>query len=57
MWKRTDLPVQNWHEEFNILTWALKSLKNLHFDGLLLSKVYNVWGKKYRRVMFDGTEY
>ena len=37
---------------------ALKNLKNLHFNGLLLNKVYNVWAKKkYRGVMFDGTEY
>ena len=28
------------------LTWALKSLKNFHFNGLLLSKVYTVWAKK-----------
>ena len=26
-----------------------KSRKNLHFDGLLLSKVYNLWAKKVRR--------
>ena len=26
-----------------ILTRALKNLKNLHFNGLLLTKVYNVW--------------
>ena len=38
-------------------TWALENLKNLHFNGLLLTKVYNVWGKKkYWGVMFDGTE-
>ena len=29
-----------------ILIWALKSLKNLHFDWSLLCKVYNVWPKK-----------
>ena len=31
---------------WQILTWALKNLKNLHFNGLLLNKVYNVWAKK-----------
>ena len=31
---------------WRILTWALKNLKNLHFNGLLLNKVYNVWPKK-----------
>ena len=29
-----------------ILTRALENLKNLHFNGLLLTKVYNVWAKK-----------
>ena len=28
--------------EMRILTRALKNLKNLHFNGLLLTKVYNV---------------
>ena len=41
-----------------ILTEALENLKNLHFNGLILNKVYNVWAKrKYRGVMSDGTEY
>ena len=40
---------------FDPRSW--KSLKNLHFSRLLLTKVYNVWAKKkYRGVMFDGTE-
>ena len=28
------------------LTRALKNLKNLHFNGLLLTYVYNVWAKE-----------
>ena len=32
-----------------ILTRALKSLKNLHFDWFLLCKVFNVWPKKVQR--------
>ena len=32
-----------------ILTWALKSLENLHFDWFLLCKVFNVWIKKVRK--------
>ena len=28
------------------LTQKLESLKNIHFNGLLLTKVYNVWAKK-----------
>ena len=31
------------------LTGALESLKNFHFNGLLLSKVYIVWAKKEQR--------
>ena len=31
---------------WQILTRALKNLKNLHFNRLLLTKVYNVWAKK-----------
>ena len=36
-------------EIWQILTWALESLKNLHFNGLLLTKVYNVWAKKVQK--------
>ena len=32
-----------------ILTWALESLKNFHFNGFLLSKVYIFWTKKVQR--------
>ena len=34
---------------WQILTWALESLKNLHFNGLLLSKVCFVSAKKVQR--------
>ena len=34
---------------WQILTWALKSLKKFHFNGLLLIKVYIVWAKKEKR--------
>ena len=35
---------------WQILTWALKSLKNFNFNGLLLNKkVYIVWAKKVQR--------
>ena len=39
-----------------ILTRALESLKNFHFNVLLLSKVYIVWAKKYRGIIFHETE-
>ena len=38
------------------MTWALKSLKNFHFNGLFLSRVYIVWAKNYRGVIFHETE-
>ena len=58
IWRRIDLSIQNWHEEFDeFWPWALKNLKNLDFNELFLTKVYNVWAKKmYRGVMFDCTE-
>ena len=34
---------------WQILTWALESLNNFHFNRLLLSKVYIVWAKKVQR--------
>ena len=41
---------------WRILTQALENLKNLNFNELLLTKVYNVWAKKYRGVKLDCTE-
>ena len=45
---------------WQILTRALKNLQNLHFNELILTKIYNAWVKmvqrNYRGVMFDGTE-
>ena len=32
-----------------ILTWALESLKNFHFNGLLLRKLCILWAKKVQR--------
>ena len=39
-------------EIWQILTGALKSLKYLHFNGLFLIKVYNVWPKKSAEELF-----
>ena len=33
-------------EIWQFLIWALKCLKNFHFNGLVLSKVYIVWAQK-----------
>ena len=52
IWRGTDLRFEKWHEEFG------KS-QNLHFNGLLLTKVthYNVFKlKRYGRVMRHYTE-
>ena len=47
IWRGIDLSAQNWHEEFGkFLTRALKNLKNLRFNKLLLTNVYNVWARK-----------
>ena len=34
---------------WQILTWALNSLKDFHFNGLLLGKAYIVWAKKVQK--------
>ena len=39
-----------------ILTQALESLKNVHFNVLLLRQVFIVWAKKYREVIFQKIE-
>ena len=55
-WKK----MQNWKKKWlvvskltwgiwQILTGALENLKNLHFNGLFLIKVYNVWTKEVQR--------
>ena len=38
---------------WQILTRALRSLKDSHFNGLFLTKVYNVWANKVQRSYFS----
>ena len=52
--------VQIWHEEF---FWILRNFSPNHskvpkfyFNALFLSKVYEVWAKKYGGVIFHDTE-
>ena len=47
IWRRIDMWFQNWIEEFDEF-WPERSKvsKKLRFNGLLLTKVYNVWAKK-----------
>ena len=46
---RFKIDIRNLNEKKKNLTWALESLKNLHFNGLLSTKVYNVWAKKVQQ--------
>ena len=39
-----------------VFIWALKSLKNLHFDWSILCKAYNVWPKKVKWSIFHDTQ-
>ena len=55
-WRMMQNLKRNWHVVlkltwviWRISTWPLESLKNLHFNGLLLNKVYNVWAKKTQK--------
>ena len=49
IWRRIDLSFQNSLDDWWLFTRALQSLKNVHFNGLLLSKVYINWAKKVQR--------
>ena len=58
MWKGTDLSVQNWHEEFDEFCreyWEISKICTLM--GCLWTKCLVLELRKYRGVMFDGTEY
>ena len=50
IWRGIDLFFQNWHKEFDKFCLENLSLRNLHFNGLLLAKVYNVWVTKVQRI-------
>ena len=57
IWRGNDLSVQNWHEEFDEF-WLehLKVSKICSLMGYFWPKYIIFELKKYRRVMFDGTE-
>ena len=46
IWKGIDLSVQNWHDEFEKFWPEHENLKNLHFNELLFTILYNVWDKE-----------
>ena len=46
IWKKSDLCSQKWHEEFSKFSPEhLWKSKNWNFDGILLSKVENIWAQ------------
>ena len=46
IWKKTGLRFQKWHEEFRKFSPEhLGKSKNWDFDGILLSKVENLWAQ------------
>ena len=50
IWRGIDLFLKNKASGiWQILTWALESLKDFNCNGLLLSKVHIVWAKKVQR--------
>ena len=49
VWRKTDSWFQKWHEESGEFSPKHSKVQKLHFDGLFLSKVYEVWAKKIQR--------
>ena len=46
IWRGTDFCFEKWHEEFGEFWPNTWESQNLHFNGLLLAKVYNIWAKR-----------
>ena len=49
IWRRTGLCFVKWHEKSGEFWLNTPKSQNLHFDWLLLTKVYNVWDKNLQR--------
>ena len=49
IWGRTNLCFEKWHKEFGKFWPNTRKSQNLHFNRLLLTKVYNVWAEKLQR--------
>ena len=47
--RKTDLWLQIWHEEFGEFSPNYSKVRKFYFDGLFLSKVFEVWAKKIQR--------
>ena len=58
IWKGIDLSVQNWHEEFNKFWPEHSKISNIStLVGCFWPKYMMFELKKYKGVLFDGTEY
>ena len=62
-WRMIQTLKRNWYVVSKLIRGIVefwpehsKGLKIFHFNDILLTKVYNVWIKKYRRVMFNNTD-
>ena len=49
IWGGPDLCFEKWHEEFSEIWPNTRKSQNLHFNGLLLTKIYNVWARKLEK--------
>ena len=56
IWREIDLSFQNWHEEFDEFWPEHSKISNI-FTLMGCSIDQSTEPKKYRWVMFDGTEY
>ena len=49
IWGETDFCFEKWRYEFGDFWHNTWKSQNMHFNGLFLTKVYNVWAKKVQR--------
>ena len=49
VWRKTDSWFQKLHEEFGEFSHNHSKVAKFHFNGLFLSKAYDVWAKKIQR--------
>ena len=58
IWRKTDLCFQKWHEEFSkFLPEHLRKSRNWDFDGILLSRVENVWQGSFVMTMKNDAKF
>ena len=49
VWRKSDSWFQKWHQKFGEFSPNHSKVRKFHFDGLFLSKVYEVWAKKIQK--------